>query len=135
MKKILIFTLIISLFVTSCENWLDVNTNPNTATSASPEDLFAYAAVSYGANRTGGDSYQPIGFMNQSLATGGSFGWGYAEDRYDVSPYSLGNTWKMYYSTSGNNLQLAIDIAEGMSPAANNTAAQAKILLAEMIYE
>jgi len=135
MKKILIFTLIISLFVTSCEDWLDVNTNPNTATSASPEDLFAYAAVSYGANRTGGDSYQPIGFMNQSLATGGSFGWGYAEDRYDVSPYSVGNTWKMYYSTSGNNLQLAISIAEGMSPAANNTAAQAKILLAEMIYE
>ena len=88
MKKILIFTLIISLFVTSCESWLDVNTNPNTATLASPDDLFAYAAVSYGANRTGGDSYQPIGFMNQSLATGGSFGWGYGEDRYDVSPYA-----------------------------------------------
>lgn len=135
MKKILIISLIISMFVTSCETWLDVNTNPNTATSANPDDLFAYAAVSYGANRTGGDNYQPIGFMNQSLATGGSFGWGYGEDWYDISPYSVGNTWKMYYSTSGNNLQLAIKIAEETEPVANNTAAQAKILMAELIYE
>jgi hypothetical protein len=135
MKQTIIFTLIISLFVTSCETWLDVNTNPNKSTTAAPDDLFAYAAVSYAANRVGGDSYMPIGFMNQSLATGGSFGWGYAEDRYDVSPYSLGNTWKMYYSTSGNNLKLAIDIAESAEPAANNVAAQAKLLLAELIYE
>lgn len=135
MKKIFIITLIISVFATSCETWLDVNTSPNSSTTAAPDDLFAYAATAYGANRAGGDNYMPIGFMNQAIATGGSFGWGYAEDRYDISPYSLGNTWKAYYSTSGNNLQLAIDIAEGMEPAANNSAAQAKILLAEMVYE
>ncbi|MDF1571063.1 MAG: SusD/RagB family nutrient-binding outer membrane lipoprotein [Bacteroidales bacterium] len=135
MKKIFIITLIISVFVTSCESWLDVNTSPNSSTTAAPDDLFAYAATAYGANRAGGDNYMPIGFMNQAISTGGSFGWGYAEDRYDISPYSLGNTWKAYYSTSGNNLQLAIDIAEGMDPAANNSAAQAKILLAEMVYE
>jgi hypothetical protein len=135
MKRILILTFIIAIFFTSCESWLDVNTDPNRSTTAAPEDLFAYASISYGANRTGGDNYMPIGFMNQSIATGGSFGWGYAEDRYDVSPYSLGNTWKMYYSTSGNNLKLAIDIAENSDPAMPNVAAQAKILLAEMIYE
>lgn len=135
MKKYIIIALIISMFVTSCETWLDVNTSPNKSTTAAPDDLFAYAAVSYAANRAGGDSYMPIGFMNQSLATGGSFGWGYAEDRYDISPYSTGNTWKMYYSTSGNNLQLAIDIAEGADPAQNNVAAQSRILLAELIYE
>ncbi len=135
MKKIPLLILIISLFVSSCESWLDVNTNPNKSTSAAPNDLFAYAAVSYGANRVGGDNYMPIGFMNQSIATGGSFGWGYAEDRYDISPYSVGNTWKLYYSTSGNNLKLAIQNAEGIEPVANNVSAQAKILLAELIYE
>lgn len=135
MKKILFVIAIISVLATSCETWLDVNTNPNKSTSAAPNDLFAYAAVSYGANRAGGDSYQPIGFMNQSIATGGSYGWGYAEDRYDISPYSLGNTWKLYYSTSGNNLQLAIQIAESSEPADNNVAAQAKLLMAELIYE
>ncbi|MEX0988558.1 MAG: SusD/RagB family nutrient-binding outer membrane lipoprotein [Bacteroidales bacterium] len=135
MKKLLIITLIISMVGTSCESWLDVNTNPNKSTVADPDDLFAYAAVCYAANRTGGDNYMPIGFMNQSIATGGSFGWGYGEDRYDISPYSLGNTWKMYYSTSGNNLKLAIDLAESSDPMAPNKAAQSKILMAELIYE
>ena len=135
MKKIILLTVIISMLVTSCENWLDVNTSPNNSTSAEPNDLFAYAAVSYGANRVGGDNYMPIGFMNQNLATGGSYGWGYAEDRYDISPYSIGNTWKLYFSSAGNNLQLAIRSAEEKEPAANNMAAQAKILMAELIYE
>lgn len=135
MKRILIITFIVSILATSCESWLDVNTDPNRSTTAAPEDLFAYASVCYGANRTGGDNYMPIGFMNQSIATGGSYGWGYAEDRYDMSPYSLGNTWKMYFSTSGNNLKLAIDLAENADPALPNMAAQAKILLAELIYE
>lgn len=135
MKRVLIITFIVSVLATSCESWLDVNTDPNRSTTAAPEDLFAYASVCYGANRTGGDNYMPIGFMNQSVATGGSFGWGYGEDRYDISPYSLGNTWKVYFSTSSNNLKLAIDLAENADPALPNMAAQAKILLAELIYE
>lgn len=135
MKKILIIIGIMGIVLTSCEEWLDVNTNPNKSTSASPNDLFAYAAVCYGANRAGGDNYMPIGFMNQSLATGGSFGWGYAEDRYDISPYSTGNDWKVYYSTSGNNLKLAILEAEKSVPVANNVAAQCKIFLVQMMYE
>lgn len=135
MKRILIIPFIVSILAASCESWLDVNTDPNRSTTAAPEDLFAYASVCYGANRTGGDSYMPIGFMNQSIATGGSFGWGYGDDRYDISPYTLGNTWKVYYSTSSNNLKLAIDLAENADPALPNMAAQAKILLAELIYE
>lgn len=135
MKKTIIFTLFLSLFLVSCESWLDVNTSPNNSTSAAPNDLFAYAVVSHSANRVGGDSYFPIGFMNQNLATGGNYGWGYAEDRYDVSPYSLGNTWKLYYSTAGNNLQLAIRNAMNADPVQNNAVAQCKILLAELVYE
>jgi len=134
MKKIF-FIPIILMLVTSCENWLDVNTSPNTATAANPDDLFAYASVDFGSNRSGGDNYMPIGFMNQTIASGGSYGWGYGEDRYDISPYSLGNTWKTYYSTASNNLQLAIQEAESSNPVKNNTAAQAKILLYEIIYE
>ncbi len=135
MKNLIIISIIVAMIATSCEDWLDVNTSPNNSTETAPDDLFSYASVSYGANRVGGDNYMPIGFMNQSISTGGSFGWGYGEDRYDVSPYSVGNTWKMYYSTSGNNLQLAIDIAEAADPVQNNVAAQAKILMAELIYE
>ncbi|MDA3821462.1 MAG: SusD/RagB family nutrient-binding outer membrane lipoprotein, partial [Bacteroidales bacterium] len=135
MKKILFFTLIISMFFTSCETWLDVNTSPNASTVSAPNDLFAYSVASYGANRAGGDNWLPIGFMNQAIATGGNYGWGYADDRYDISPYTIGNTWKMYYSSGGNNLQLAIQNAENTEPVAYNTIAQCKILLSEYIYE
>jgi hypothetical protein len=134
MKKILYIPIML-LMLASCEQWLDVNTNPNSATGANPDDLFAYASTDYGSNRSGGDNYLVLCLMNQSVATGGNAGWGYFEDRYDISPYSIQNTWKMYYSTSANNLQLAIREAEKAEPAMNNTAAQAKLLLYELIYE
>ena len=117
----------------SCEDWLDVNQNPNTASNVEPEYLFSYATTSWSGNRTGGDSYWPIGFMSQLIATGGNFGWGYGEDRYDISPYSTGNTWKMYYATSGANLKQAIKIAEEQGKP--NVAAQCKIAFACMFYE
>lgn len=123
------------MLFTSCETWLDVNDSPNSVTSTDPSGLFTFSLVSYAANRAGGDNYMPIGFMNQSIATGGSYGWGYGEDRYDISPYSIGNTWSLYYVSGGNNINLAIQLAESSSPAQNNIAAQCKILLAEMVYE
>ncbi len=125
--------LVISLLIQSCEGWLDINENPNAVSEISPEYLFGYAITSWSGNRTGGDSHLPIAFMNQTYATGGDFGWGYAEDRYDISPYSKGNTWKMYYATSGSNLKKAIEIAE--SEGNGNVAAQCKIAFASMFYE
>lgn len=135
MKKLFIIPIIVMTLFTSCETWLDVNDSPNSVTSTDPSGLFTFSLVSYAANRAGGDNYMPIGFMNQSIATGGSYGWGYGEDRYDISPYSVGNTWSLYYVSGGNNVNLAIDLAENSSPAQNNVAAQCKILLAEMVYE
>ncbi len=135
MKKhnILIILFLAIITLPSCENWLDVNDNPNATAETEPEYLFAYATTSWSGNRTGGDSYWPIGFMSQLIATGGNFGWGYAEDRYDISPYSTGNTWKMYYATSGGNFKKAIEIAEAKEKP--NVAAQCKIAFACMFYE
>ena len=134
MKKILII-LTGFLLLTSCEKWLDVNNNPNSATEVKPDNLFGYAVVAWSGNRCGGDSYLPIGFSAQTLATGGSYGWGYAEDRYDLSTFSLGNTWKLYYSTAANNLRLAIKIAEETVPVNNNIIAQCNIIDAFLAYE
>ena len=117
----------------SCEDWLDVNQNPNAVSTVEPEYLFGYAITSWSANRTGGDNYWPIGFMSQLIATGGNYGWGYGEDRYDISPYSTGNTWKVYYATAGANFKKAIDIAEEQNKP--NVAAQCKIAFACMFYE
>lgn len=123
-----------ALLTSSCEKWLDINDNPNQSIKTEPKLLYNYAVTSWVANRTGGDSYIPFGLAAQSIASGGNYGWGKA-DVYDISPYSLGNTWKAYYSTAGNNLKLAITQAEAAIPANNNSAAQCKIILAQMMYE
>ncbi|WP_421918223.1 SusD/RagB family nutrient-binding outer membrane lipoprotein [Marinifilum sp.] len=125
--------LIALLSLSGCDSWLDINQSPNSVNEVEPQFLFGYAITSWSGNRTGGDSYLPIELMNQTAASGGSFGWGYAEDRYDISPYSTGNAWKMYYATSGANLKEAIKIAEENGD--SNIAAQCKIAFASMFYE
>ncbi len=131
--KYFILVIITMLTLNSCDSWLDVNDNPNAVGNIDAQYLFGYAITSWSGNRTGGDSHMPICLMNQTTASGGDFGWGYGEDRYDISPYSTGNTWKMYYATSGANLIEAIRIAEEKGQ--NNIAAQCKIIFATMFYE
>ena len=125
--------LIALLSLSSCDTWLDVNDNENAVSEIAPQYLFGFAITSWSGNRTGGDSHFPIQLMNQTVASGGSFGWGYGEDRYDISPYSNGNSWKMYYATAGANFKEAIKIAEAKGNP--NIAAQCKIAFASMFYE
>ena len=122
------------VFFASCGPKLDINTNPNTATTASPDLLFNYALTAWSSNRTGGDSYVPFALLSQNQASAGNFGWG-KSNVYDISPFSTGNTWRGYYATSGNNFQLAIKQAESDKTVNNNAAAQCKILLANMMFE
>ncbi|TYR37558.1 SusD/RagB family nutrient-binding outer membrane lipoprotein [Sphingobacterium phlebotomi] len=119
---------------TSCNDYLDINKSPLTATEIDPSLVFGYAVTAWDANKNSGDGWLPVGLMAQNLASGGNFGWG-RENVYDISVYSLGNTWKTYYSTGGNNLMQAIKIAESADPVQNNAAAQSKIVLAQFIYE
>ncbi len=125
---------IILLTTVACKKNLDINTNPVAATEATPDLLFNYSLTSWSSNRTGGDSYIPLALSCQNQASGGNYGWG-AEDVYNISPFSTGNTWRGYYATSGNNLKLAILQAESSSPVNSNAAAQCKITLAQMMYE
>ena len=122
------------VFLASCGPKLDINTSPNTASTVAPDLLFNYALTAWSSNRTGGDSYVPFALLSQNQASAGDFGWG-ASDVYNISPFSTGNTWRGYYATSGNNFQLAIKQAESATPANNNSAAQCKILLANMMFE
>lgn len=134
MRKIYysILSAIVLLSATSC-SWLDINSDPNKATSVEPEVLYNYAMASWAANRCSGDSYYPLGFAAQTLSTGGDQGWGNI-NVYDISPYSLGNTWKMYFASSGANLKDAIRLAEASVPVKNNIAAQCKINFAHLIF-
>ncbi|WP_313266713.1 SusD/RagB family nutrient-binding outer membrane lipoprotein [Sphingobacterium sp.] len=118
----------------SCSKYLDINTSPLTATEVEPKLLFGYAVTAWDANKNSGDAWMPLSLEVQSMASGGNYGWG-TDNLYNISTYALGNTFKVYYSTGGNNLKQAIKIAEEASPKQNNAAAQCKIVLAQLIYE
>jgi len=135
-NRILIGTLTLLLAVggMSCKKYLDINTSPLTATKVDASLLFGYAITAWDVNKNSGDAWLPVGLFIQNIASGGDFGWE-KSNVYDVSVYSIGNTWKVYYSTAGNNLNAAIKDAEGLDPANNNAAAQCKIVLAQLMYE
>ncbi len=133
MKKI--FLLIISVvLLTSCNDWLGINSDPNKATNVAPDVLFGYAITSWSAGRTGGDQYIPLVFAGQTMSTAGAYGWG-NDDVYTISPYSTGNTWKLYYATAGTNILSAIKLAESSTPKQPWIAAQCKIVRAMLMYE
>ena len=126
--------LLVSIGAISCKKFLDINTSPLTATKVEPKLLFGYAITAWDVNKNSGDNWLPIGIMVQTLASGNDIDW-FGGNAYDINNTTLGNTWKVYYSTAGNNLKQAIKIAESSNPVNNNAAAQCKILLAQMMYE
>jgi hypothetical protein len=100
--------LIFSVFAMgSCKKYLDINTNPTTATSVDGKLLFGFAVTYWDENRCAGDIYLPIALAQQTIASGGNYGWG-ADNLYKISTTSLENTWTFYYQRIGNNLQLAM---------------------------
>ncbi|WP_374166162.1 SusD/RagB family nutrient-binding outer membrane lipoprotein [Arcticibacter sp. MXS-1] len=131
---LLLFWALVMLAGTSCNKYLDINKSPLTATEIEPKLLFGYAITAWDVNKNSGDAWIPLSFMAQNLASGNDLDW-FGGNSYDLSPNTLGNTWKVYYSTAGNNLKLAIRAAEGAEPANNNAAAQCKIVLAQLVYE
>lgn len=125
----LIFT--VSAF-SSCKKYLDINTDPTTATSVDGKLLFGYAVTYWDQSRSGGDIYIPIALMSQTIASGGNFGWG-KDNIYVLSPTSLNNAWTFYYQRIGNNLNLAIKAYEAAGN--KNGVAQCQIVLAQVVYE
>lgn len=130
--KIAIVLALLSGSITSCKKYLDINTSPITATKVDPKLLFGYAIVAWNTSKNSGDGYIPMAFIAQTIASGGNYGFG-KQNLYNgenLNPFALDNTWRMYYSTAGNNLQLAIKAATD-----KNTIAQCKTVLAELMYE
>jgi hypothetical protein len=133
-----VLTLILSL--PSCKKYLDINRNPNAATTLDPKLLFSYAVTSYVNLRASGDLQIPTVLAGQTMSDGfanptGWAGGGLNEAEYRIDPLIYGNPWRAYYTSIGNNLQQAIKISESASPKNNNAAAQCKVLLALVYYE
>ena len=119
--------LLLGLCLSSCGNWLDINTDPNASVKVSPGYLFNYSAVTWSGTRCGGDLYIPISTAAQ-VTSDGAFDGGWDSSNYIFDPYTAGNTWVGGYANGLQNLAKAIDFAkEEDNP---NAIAQCKILQA-----
>lgn len=116
----------------SCEDeFLDVNQDPNRATSAEPPLLFTGAINQYSTNRT--IDFGPTAATAAQLwSGGGNLGAGVftRPEIYTISIFANGNTWRAHYREIQKNLTLAIQGAESADPVNNNGAAQCKIFSA-----
>ncbi len=131
--KVLILSTAFVFALTSCNDFLDVNTDPNAATAVSPDLLFPTVLANVASNRAIEIMPSNAFFVN-IWAPNGSAGVFINPDRYIISPFSTGNTWSNWYGASSRNLTLMIDAAENEEPARPNVAAQAKIMQAYLFF-
>lgn len=86
MKKIAIYTLVTLFMIglVGCEEWLDINQNPNDLTISTPELVFTGAAKQYGERQFMGSGFALFGaWMGYYGHCGGWSGW------FDVHSYNM----------------------------------------------
>lgn len=112
MKKIL-YTLIAGIFILftqSCKKYLAINTNPNQATTSTPEAILPQAITYTAANISGFNDYgsQLAGF---SANAGGYGGFG-SNWTYDFGPNDYAGLWSSTFDVL-NDLQVVINNSQG----------------------
>lgn len=131
MKNIKLY--ILSFFVLfmslSCEETLDINTDPLAATSADPNAVLPYVFVQYSARKT-----TELGTRIQDV-TGHMAGNFNSPRNGSTTSFLTGNTWFMYYNQVLGNLQLVENDAKAAGAPSNNVAAVAIIVKALAFYE
>jgi len=98
MKKITIYTFL-ALFIFSivgCEEWLDVNQNPNDLTISTPELVFTGAAKLYGERQFMGSGFSLLGaWMGYFGHCGGWSGW-FEVHSYNMNSSQYTGFWNPY---------------------------------------
>jgi hypothetical protein len=108
MKRILILTLIVSIFSTSCKKYLDeAYKNPNLPTYAAPEEVLQSCISAM--HRGMLFDARGIGFYTQNFANIVTAN--YAPERHGYAPGSdtYGDIWRMHYWNMGFNIIDMID--------------------------
>lgn len=133
-NKYFIFCLLLVFGLsTGCNDYLDVNEDPNRATSAPPGPLFTGVITQYSTNRVI-DLGPALSTGAQLWSGGGNLGAGVftRPERYTFSIFTTGNTWRAYYREMLKNLQLATIGAQELGDV--NAEAQCKIVTALTFY-
>lgn len=131
MKYIKYLSLILALsFVsTSCEDSLDINTDPLAATTADPNVLLPFVFAQYSNRHTTELGTRIMDVPQHFTACFNSPRQG------NTSIFLTGNTWGMMYSQVLGNLLLVEQDAEAAGASSNNVAAIAKVLKANTFFE
>lgn len=117
----------VALLASSCEDYLDINTNPNAATKADielvlPQAIVATASLSNSFNSMGGH------FGGYIANAGGFSGFGNLLS-YNIGPGDYNGLWTATYQDPLRDLKYVIDLTEGNDGYAYYNAA-AKIMTA-----
>lgn len=131
MKFLKIFSLILLMTAvsTSCDDALDINTNPLVATSADPNAVLPYVFVQYSARHV---TELGTRTMDVPQHIGSCFN---SPRRGNTSIFLTGNTWSMYYTQVLGNLVLVEQDALDAGAGSNNIAAIAKVMKAKCFFE
>ncbi|RIV31582.1 SusD/RagB family nutrient-binding outer membrane lipoprotein [Flagellimonas lutimaris] len=113
----------------SCDDTLDVNTDPLAATSADPNAVLPYVFVQYSARKVT-ELGTRICDVPQYIST--TFN---SPKNGSTTSFLTGNTWRMLYAETNGNLSLIRADAAAAGETSNNVNAIATILSAHMFYE
>jgi hypothetical protein len=111
---------------------LDINEDPDAATEVSGDLLMPLAMASTASNRAMEIFDNTL--ISQIFASNGSAGVFLDPERYNISPFTTGNTWSIYYTDALKNLFLMRTQALAEEPARTNVAAQGEIFSAYVFW-
>jgi hypothetical protein len=96
-KYIIILIAIAAIGVTSCEKWLDVNKNPNDATTATPDLVLPGVLTNWASDVNTGIPTTTMGaWMGYWVHAGGWSGW-YSEKKYEITASYYPGAFNGYY--------------------------------------
>jgi hypothetical protein len=127
--KYISLILVLCFFSTSCEDKLDINTNPLVATTANPNVLLPFVIAQYSNRHTTelGTRIMDVPQHFTACFNTGANG--------STTSFLTGNTWNMMYTQALSNLVLVEEDAEAAGATSNNAAAIAKVLKANIFFE
>src|SRR5690348_14709805 len=101
MKKIFLFAIVtVGLLQTSCKKYVDINTNPNSLTTANPNLVLPLAIVNTASLQSSWNNYgsETVGYA----ANAGGYGGFGAAWTYNYSPSQGEGYWSSSYSILEN---------------------------------
>ena len=129
LKLILLCFVFISGTFSSCDDKLDINTDPLAATSADPNAVLPFVFVQYSSRKV---TELGTRICDVSQYISNTFN---SPKNGSTSIFLTGNTWGMMYNQILGNLSLVKADAAAAGPTSNNVNAIATILSAHIYFE